>query len=471
MTTDSTATASDSTAGTASTSIDTSPRALGGPKPHGLAGSMTEYGRDPLGFMLGLREFGDFVPVRFGPFQAYFALGPAEVEEVLVTRNKDFRKSLGTRILIPLLGNGLLTAEADSWLRQRRLASPAFHRERVNGYARPMVDYTQEHVDRWQVGREIDLHDELMSLTLRIVARTLFDAEVTPRIREVADASARLQDFIFSRFSSLSFLVPTWLPTPANRGYRRTIERLDAVVYSIVRERMRNGEDRGDLLSMLIEARDEDGARMTQRQVRDEVMTLMLAGHETTALALTWSSMLLAQHPEAEARLAEELDSALGGRLSSPADVPALRFTEAVIYETLRLYPPAYATGREPIRRTDVRGHPLRPPLDVVFVSPYVSGRDPRYFEAPDSFRPERWLDGLAKRLPRGVFFPFGMGPRMCIGSSFAMLEATLLLATIAQRRRFRLVDGQDLRPRPAITLRPRAGLRMVVASAAGDVA
>jgi cytochrome P450 len=426
---------------------------------------MGDYGRDPLGFMLALRDYGDLVPVRFGPFQALFALGPAEVEDVLVTKNKDYRKSLGTRILIPLLGHGLLTAEGETWFRQRRLAAPAFHRERINGYATAMVDYTQEHIDRWQAGQEIDLHEELMSLTLRIVARTLFDTEVTPRIREVAESSAQVQTFMFTRFNGLSFLVPTWLPTPANRRYRRTIARLDEVVYAIVRERMQSGEDRGDLLSMLIEARDEDGSRMTERQVRDEVMTLMLAGHETTAVALSWCSMLLAQNPEVEKRLGDELGSVLDGRLPTPADVPALRYSEAVIYETLRLYPPAYATGREPIRKTDVVGQPVSPRRNVIFVSPYVSGRDPRYFDAPDSFRPERWLDGLAKRLPRGVFYPFGMGPRMCIGSSFAMLEATLLLATIAQRWRFGLVDGQDLRPFPAITLRPREGLRMVVAS------
>lgn len=444
------------------TAIDSTPR---GPKARGLAGNLTDYARDPLAFMIGLREYGDLVPVRFGPVRAYFALGPAEVEDALVNRNKDMRKSVGTRILIPLLGHGLLTAEGETWFRQRRLAAPAFHRERVNSYGRSMVEYTHEHIDRWLEGQELDVHEELMSLTLRIVARTLFDAEVTTRIREVADASVKVQDFMFGRFTSLAFLVPTWLPTPGNRRYQKTIKRLDDVVISIVRERMHRGEDHGDLLSMLIGARDGDGSRMSERQVRDEVMTLMLAGHETTALLLSWSSMLLSQHPEVEARLAEEITSVLSGRLPTPDDVPALRYAEAVVYETLRLFPPAYATGREPIRPTHVGGVALTP-RNVIFVSPYVSGRDPRYFDEPDEFRPERWLDGLAKRLPRGVFYPFGMGPRMCIGSSFAMLEATLLLATVAQRWRFRLVPDQDLRPYPAITLRPREGIRMTAATA-----
>ncbi len=241
-------------------------------------------------------EYGDFVPIRFGPFRAHMAFGPAEIEEVLVDHAADFRKSFGTRMLIPLLGHGLLTAEGDEWLRHRRLASPAFHRDRVEGYGRTMARYTQDAVDSWTDGETVDLHDEMTALTLRIVARTLFDTDVTARIEEVARIGTSIQDFYYLRFASLRFLIPTWLPTPGNRRLAAATRRLDDVVYGIIRER-RPGEDRGDLLSMLLLARDEQGAGMSERQVRDEVMTLLLAGHETTALALSWAFLLLGPQP------------------------------------------------------------------------------------------------------------------------------------------------------------------------------
>ena len=257
-----------------------------GPKGPLVAGTMHEYGADPTGAMERWRaDYGDFVPIRFGPFRAHMAYGPAEIEEVLTDRAADFRKSFGTRMLIPLLGNGLLTAEGDEWLRHRRLASPAFHRERVAGYGRTMARYAEDAVETWRDGETVDLHDAMTALTLRIVARTLFDTDVNPRIEEVARLGTEIQDFYYGRFASLQFLIPTWLPTPGNRRLGHAIRRLDQVVYDIIRER-RPGEDRGDLLSLLQLARDEDGAGMSERQIRDEVMTLLLAGHETTALVL-----------------------------------------------------------------------------------------------------------------------------------------------------------------------------------------
>src|SRR6266540_772498 len=259
-----------------------------------VAGAMSEYGADPMAVMLRWRdEHGDFVPIRFGPFRAHMAYGPAEIEEVLVDRAADYRKSFGTRMLIPLLGHGLLTAEGDEWLRHRRLASPAFHRERIAGYGRTMSRYAEDRVATWGEGEAVDLQDEMTALTLRIVARTLFDADVTPRIQKVARLGTEIQDFYFGRFASLRFLIPTWLPTPGNR---------------------RPDEDRGDLLSLLLLARDEKGAGMSARQVRDEVMTLLLAGHETTALTLSWAFMLLDRNSEAPGRLEAEVASVLGGR-------------------------------------------------------------------------------------------------------------------------------------------------------------
>jgi cytochrome P450 len=424
-----------------------------GPKGRLLSGTMREYGANPTAAMLRWRDLhGDLVPIRFGPFPAHMAYGPAEIEEVLVDRAADYRKSFGTRMLIPLLGHGLLTAEGDEWLRHRRLASPAFHRNRVAGYGETMAQYAREHVATWPDGDVVDVHEEMTALTLRIVARTLFDADVTPRIEEVARLGGEVQDFYFGRFASLRFLIPTWIPTPGNRRLGTAIRRLDEVVYDIIRER-RPGEDRGDLLSLLMLARDEHGHGMSERQIRDEVMTLLLAGHETTALALTWAVVLLERNPDARGRLEAELATVLGDALASPDVIPALPYTQAVVNETLRLYPPAYITGREAIRDTVIGTVPI-PKRHIVLISMYATHRDPRFFPEPEAFRPERWLDGLEKRLPRGAFIPFGMGSRKCIGAAFAMMEATLLLATVARHRRFDLAPG-ELPTHPSITLRP----------------
>ena len=425
----------------------------GGPKGPLVSGTMREYGADPIAAMRRWRdEYGDLVPIRFGPFRAHMAFGPAEIEEVLVDRAADYRKSFGTRMLIPLLGNGLLTAEGGEWLRHRRLASPAFHRERVADYGRIMAGYAEDSVRSWPEDERVDLHEAMTALTLRIVARTLFDTDVTPRIEEVARLGAEIQDFYYGRFASLRFLIPTWLPTPGNRRLARAIRRLDEVVYSIISER-RPGEDRGDLLSMLLLARDEDGLGMSRRQIRDEVMTLLLAGHETTALALTWAFMLLDRNPAARERLEAELRGTLGDRRATPEDVAALPYTQAVVNETLRLYPPAYVTGREAVRDTRI-GDLRVPSRHIILISMHATHRDPRFYPEPDAFRPERWLDGLEKRLPRGAFIPFGMGSRKCVGAVFAMMEATLLLATIARRWRFELT-AEEIPTHPSITLRP----------------
>jgi cytochrome P450 len=436
-----------------------------GPKGRLLSGAMDEYGADPIGAMRRWRDdHGDFVPIRFGPFRAHVAFGPTEIEEVLVERAADFRKSFGTRMLIPLLGHGLLTAEGDEWLRHRRLASPAFHRARVEGYGRTMAHYAEDSAGSWLEGQAVDLHDDMTALTLRIVARTLFDTDVTARIEEVARLGTEIQDFYYLRFASLRFLIPTWLPTPGNRRLGAATRRLDEVVYGIIRDR-RPDDDRGDLLSMLLQARDELGAGMSERQVRDEVMTLLLAGHETTALALTWAFLLLDRNPEARDRLEAELAEVLGGEPVSPEDVRALPYAQAVINETLRLYPPAYVTGREAIRDTTIRGTHI-PRGHIVLISMYTTHRDERFFPEPDGFRPERWLDGLEKRLPRGAFIPFGMGSRKCIGASFAMMEATLLLATIARRWRFELAPA-EIATQPSITLRPAAAMPARIRSVA----
>ena len=428
-----------------------------GPRGDLLTGSVREYGGDPLGAMRRWRdEFGDFVPIRFGPFRAHLAFGPGEVTEVLATHAKDYRKSLGTRALKPVLGEGLLTGEGESWLHARRIIAPAFHRERVAGYGSAIVAAAEAQMASWKADATVDMSAEMAALTLRIIARVLFDADVTPSIGEIARLGGEIQDHYFDRFNSMRFLIPAWLPTQGNRRLARNARRLDRIVAELIAERDRD-EDRGDVLSMLLRARDEQGRPLAERAIRDHLVTLLLAGHETTALALTWALLLLAAHADARSRLEEELRAVLAGREPRADDVPRLRYTGAVINETLRLRPSAYATGREAVRATSIDGRRL-PKRHVVFVSMSATHRDPRFFDEPDAFRPERWLEGLERRLPRGAYFPFGLGPRMCVGSAFAILEATLLLATVAQRWRFE-PDVADPGVRPGITLRPAVAI------------
>jgi len=434
---------------------------LKGPKGRFFFGSAADFQRDQLGFYVSCaREYGDVVETRMGPYRVLLIYHPDAIEEVLVTRSRDFVKSPGIRLLRPLIGDGLVLAEGESWLRQRRLLQPAFHRQRVAGYGDVMTAFTERHVAGWKAGGVIDVHAEMMALTQAIVAKTLFDADVSGDAHEAGQAAEVLMQDFGARLQSFRVL-PYWLPTPRNLRSRRAVRRLDGLVHRIIAARRSSPEDRGDLLSMLVHAQHaEDGTRMTGRQVRDEVMTLFLAGHETTAVALSWTWYLLAQHADVEARLADELQDVLGGRAPSAADLPRLKYADMVVTESMRLYPPAYALGRQALRATEVAGQPIAP--GAIFVAPaWVVHRDARWFEVPETFRPERWAGDLARRLPRYAYFPFGGGPRQCIGNGFAMMEAVLLLATIAQRFRLSLVPGQRITPTPYVTLRPEPGIRM----------
>ena len=435
-----------------------------GPRGRGLLGSLSDLQRDQLGFYVTCAQYGDVVPVRLGPRRAVLFYHPDAIEEVLVTRSRDFVKSPGVRLLRPLLGDGLLLSERDVWLRQRRLVQPAFHRQRVAAYGEIMTAYATRRLADWKEGDVFDVHDEMMSLTQAIVAKTLFDAEVSGEAHEVGTASHVLMQDFGARLGSLLQLLPSWLPTPANVRARRAIRRLNQVVYRMIAARRQSAEDRGDLLSILLHAQDaDDGTGMTDQQVRDEVMTLFMAGHETTAVALSWTWYLLAQHPEVDGRLAEELRTVLGSRAPTAADLPRLPYTEMVVTEAMRLYPPAYALGRQATIPTEVAGHPVAAGV-VVILPTWVVQRDPRWFEEPEAFRPERWEGERARRLPRYAYFPFGGGPRQCIGQGFAMMEASLLLTAIAQRFRLTLVPGQRVTPTPYVTLRPEPGIRMLLA-------
>jgi cytochrome P450 len=434
-----------------------------GPKGSWLAGNLREFRRDRLGFLTAcFHQYGDVVAIRLGPKKAWLLNHPDLVEEVLVTKSRHFIKHFALRQTRRTLGNGLLTSERNFWRQQRKLAQPAFNRERVAAYGRVMVEFTERMLRAWSGGQVRDIQDEMMRLTLEIVAKTLFDADVSGTSAAASAAMETLMKCFTARVSKVIKL-PESIPTPANLRLRRAARQLDDIVFTMIKARRASGEDRGDLLSMLLHAQDDvDGRRMTDQQLRDEAMTLFMAGHETTANTLAWVWLLLAENPDTEAKLHAELDEVLGGRAPELPDLPRLRYADWVVTEALRVYPTVWMLGREAVEPCTIGGYHVRKGL-TLFMSQWVLHRDARFFEDALTFRPERWADGLARRLPRYAYFPFGGGPRICIGNIFAQMEAVLLLATIAQRFRLRLASGARVRPLPTMTLRPDGGIKMVL--------
>jgi len=426
-----------------------------------IGGQLGAVRRDPLGFFTHCAHtYGDITAIRYLNFRSFYINNPEYIEDVLVNNARKFHKGPVLQANKGVFGEGLLTSEGNFWLRQRRLAQPAFHRARIAAYAETMVSYTERLLETWRDGEERDIHEEMLRVTLQIVGKTLFDADVARDAQEVGKSLELLLEL--SADFARDILIPRWLPTPKNIRKARAIKKLDKIIYRIIEERRKSGRDTGDLLSMLLAARDEDGSRMTDKQLRDESITLFLAGHETTANTLSWTWWLLAQNPAAEKKLHAELDSVLGGRAPTLEDVAKLKYAENVLTESLRLYPAAWGLARLAIEEHEIGGYRV-PKGTGISIALWVMHRDPRWFEAPEEFRPERWEDGLAKRLPRFAYFPFGGGPRQCIGNTFALMEATLVLATIAQRYRFRLVEGHPVVPLASITLRPRHGIRAVL--------
>ncbi len=434
-----------------------------GPSGHAIWGHFGPFRHDALGFLADCAaQYGDVARFRLGRRSIVLVSHPDLIEQVLVTDNRNFTKHFAFDLLRPTLGNGLLISEGDLWLRQRRLMQPAFAPRRLEAYATAMVDHTCRLLAGWNDGHACDLHHEMMRLTLAIVAKVLLDMDMR---REEGDVGAGVDllmaDFNY-RFKN-PFSWPLWLPTRWNLRVRQARDRLNQIIQEIVAQRRASREDRGDLLSMLVHARDElDGQGMSDRQLRDEVMTMFLAGHETTANLLSWTWYLLARHPQIEARLHSEIDRVLAGRLPTAVDVPQLVCTERVILETLRLYPPAFVIGREAIGPCTLGGYRLAAGTTIL-MSQWVVHRDGRWHDEPLRFNPDRWAPEIAERLPKYAYFPFGGGPRICIGNRFAMLEAVLLVATMAQQVRFNFQDGPDVVPWPAITLRPANGLPATV--------
>lgn len=434
-----------------------------GPKGSLIMGVMREFNRDTLGFITRLREYGDVVRSRFLYLHAYFLYNPSDIESLLTTNAKSYRKarSLRSPFFYRLVGNGLVTSEGDFWRRQRRLAQPAFHRQRISSYGDVMVQYAGRAIDTWKGGEHRDIARDMTRLTLEIVVKTLFNSDVS----NDADHIGRILSGLVKPFASqatVKWILDNRLPTPGHRRYFNAVSEIDRIVFRIIAERRASGYDEGDLLSMLLQAQDDDGTQMTDQQLRDEVMTLFLAGHETTALALSWSWYLLAIHPDAEKKLHAELDEVLGGRAPNVADLPRLKYTEMIAKESMRLYPPAYAVGREAIEETEIGGFRV-PKGTQLFAFQWVTHRDARYFDDPDAFKPERWVPEIAERVPKYAYFPFGGGPRQCIGNYFAMMEIVLLMATIGQRFKFRLDPGFKVEVLPVLSLRPRDGIKVII--------
>lgn len=437
------------------------------PGPRGLPtlGLTLAIRKDALGTLRRVaREYGDIVcmPVAFQ--DRIFLNHPAYVEEVLVIQQSKFYKSeLTKRVTEGLLGQGLLISEGDFWRRQRRLMQPSFHRSRVFEYAATMAETAERHIHAWRDGEQRDLAGEMMALTLDVAVRTLFGTTLHTEAQQVGRSMTFLMRYQLGRQRSL-FRIPEAWPTPRNNRARRERDFLDSLVYRFIEERgaQGNSNHRNDLLSLLMSAMDEDGAQMSPKQLRDESMTLFLAGHETTAQALAWTWYLLGENPAAEARLHKELRSVLNGRAPEPGDLMKLPYLDALLREVLRLYPPAYITARTSIEPSQIAGYDF-PAGSTMLMSQWVMHRDPRFYDEPDAFRPERWLEGLADRLPAGSYFPFGDGPRRCIGQGFAMLEAATVIAILAQRFQFRVVPGHPVEPEPLVTLRPRNGIRMTL--------
>ena len=403
------------------------------------------------------RTYVDLASFRFGPRRMFLASHPDLIEQVLVTDAKHYIKHFGARMYKPVLGNGLVTSEGDFWLRQRRLSQPAFMKNRVHGYAPMMGELTRNMLAKWRPGERIDVNFEFSGLTSAIALKTLFGLDDHQDRESFVTVLREAFDLLSAKFRSL-VQIPLWVPTPANLRLKRAIAHLNGVVDGYIAAGRARKEPGDDLLSRLVNAQDDDGSKMTDRQLRDEAMTLYLAGHETTALTLTWSWVLLSRHPRVEEKLAAEWSRALGGRSPTPDDLPNLPYTDAVIAESMRVYPPVYLIGREATRDLELGGHRVKRGT-TIFMSQWVSHRDPRWFPDPEEFRPERWEDGLAKRLPKYAYYPFGGGPRVCIGNTFALMEAAILLATVGQRYRFTLAEDAIIDVNPQITLLPAHGV------------
>ncbi len=481
------------------TTASAPPSALAGPAPTPLLGHLPAMWRDPIGlFTDGVRRQGDWAGFTFGPYKFMLINHPDHIRHVLLDNTGNYRKSPSYQVLRLILGEGLITSEGELWRRQRKLAQPAFHHKALAGFVATMVRTTAELLNTWSAlpaGAALDAHDEMMRLTLRIIGGTLFGTRIAEDTDAIGAALNEVIHFIHHRSLSL-WRWPLAVPTPANRRFKRARATLDRLVYRIIAERRRavaapaavtpiagpfpqkpagqGSEGIGaaggvDLLGLYMAARDEDGGPgMTDSQLRDEVMTLVLAGHETTTVVLSWTFDLLSRHPAAERRLRQEVRAVLGDRLPTLEDVERLTYTGWVISESMRLYPPAWILDRQAVEDDTIGGRPVRRGT-IVGICPYTLHRHPAFWDNPEGFDPERFSPPRSKNRPRYAYLPFGAGPRTCIGNAFALLEAKIILAMVVQRYRLELIPGHRSEPEPSVTLRPRRGVPVTLHPAPTD--
>ena len=429
-----------------------------GPKGTLLGGNVRQFRAALLNFLLETaREYGPLASFRIGPRRVFLASGPDLIEQVLVTDAKHYIKHFGARAFKPVLGNGLVTSEGAFWHRQRKLIQPAFLKIRVQSYAQIMAELTDQMLDSWFPGKSVQIDYEFEALTSKIALKTLFDLEDSGDRQRFSGTLKLAFELMNVRLRRI-FKLPLWVPTPANLRLQGAVGELDRTVEGFIASGRSRRDIGDDLLSRLLVAQHEDGTRMSDLQLRDEAMTLYLAGHETTALTLAWSWYLLSQNPNVENKLVSEWQHVLTGATPAADQLHRLPYTAAVIAESMRLYPPVYVIGREATDDLELGGYRVKRGYTVL-MSQWVSHRDPRYFPEPEEFRPERWENGLAKRIPKFAYYPFGGGQRLCVGSSFALMEAAIILAAVGQRYRFTLDPDAVIGIKPQITLLPANGI------------
>jgi cytochrome P450 len=435
-----------------------------GPSGYSLIANLHALSTDPVSFFARCsREYGDIVYLRLAHISFCLFTHPRDIEHVLVTNASNFEKTADIRVIRMVLGNGLLTAEGPAWQKGRKLSQPAFRHENIAVYGELMVRLAEEKIADWQDGQMLDIHQQMMALALDVVAKSLLGSDLYRRARAISDALNVLMGQFVS-LGILAFLLPDDFPLPRSRRFRRSLRQLDAIISEAIEDRRSVRGTASDLLEILLRTQDEDEAQMTDERLRDEIKTVFVTGHETTANALSWTWYLLAQHPEVEAVLHRELAEVLEGRIPTVSDLCHLPYTEMVIKEALRLYPALSAQARRAVGAFETGGFHFPAGTNVAMMT-CNTHRDSRFFPEPERFNPERWNADCRRRnpIPRFAYFPFGGGPRTCIGAGFAMMETTLLLATIAQRYRLTLVPGQEVKTLPSLTLRPKNGIQMVV--------
>ncbi len=428
-----------------------------------FGGHFLQFRRNSTIFLQKISKLGDVTTFNLGGATAFLVNNPEFVRDLLVTNNHKFIKGRALQRAKKLLGEGLLTSEKDFHLRQRRMIQPAFHRQRISGYAESMIEFAEKMAGEWKNGEARDIDKEMMRLTLNIVGKTLFGANVEDDANEVGEAMTTIVSMFNLLLLPFAELLEK-LPLPHTKKFNNARKTLDKVIYKIIDERRKSNEDTGDLLSMLLNARDEEsGSKMTDEQIRDECMTLFLAGHETTSNALTWTFYLLSQNPDAEAKFHRELDEVLGGEPLTPEHYPQLKYTENIFAESMRLFPPAWTVGRLAIEEHEFGGFAI-PKGSLVLASQFVMHRDARFWTDAEQFQPERWNALSIKEAGNNfIYFPFSKGVRSCIGEQFAWTEGVLLLAALGRKWKLKLAPEQKIAAQAMITLRPKFGMKMQI--------